>query len=38
MQGANHLRESDAAPLEVCPVDLHKLIHITKCDPQARCA
>jgi archaemetzincin len=25
MNGSNHLAESDARPLHLCPVDLHKL-------------
>ena len=36
MNGSNHLGETDAAPLDVCPVCLRKLQHAVGFDPLAR--
>jgi archaemetzincin len=36
MNGSNHLSESDARPLHLCPVDLRKLRHSVGFDPEAR--
>lgn len=36
MNGSNHLAESDARPLHICPVDLRKLYASTGFDPVAR--
>lgn len=36
MNGSNHLSESDARPLHLCPVDLRKLQHSEGFDPEAR--
>jgi len=36
MNGSNHLAESDARPLHLCPVDLRKLQHGVGFDPEAR--
>lgn len=36
MNGSNHLAESDARPLDLCPVDLRKLQHIIGFDVTAR--
>jgi archaemetzincin len=36
MNGSNHLAESDARPLHLCPVDLRKLQHGTGFEPATR--
>lgn len=36
MNGSNNLEESDARPLEPCPIDLRKLHHATDIDPIER--
>jgi len=36
MNGANHLLESDAQPLHMCPVDLHKLESVLGFDIESR--
>ncbi len=36
MNGSNHLDETDAQPMHVCPVDLRKLHHAIGFDPVAR--
>lgn len=36
MNGANHLDEADATPMELCPVCLRKLHHAVKFDPLVR--
>jgi archaemetzincin len=36
MNGSNHLAESDARPLHLCPVDLRKLQHSTGFEPATR--
>lgn len=36
MNGSNHLEESDARPLHLCPVDLRKLHYSTGFDPAER--
>lgn len=36
MNGSNHLQESDARPLPLCPVCLRKLQHAIGCDVSAR--
>jgi archaemetzincin len=36
MNGSNHLAESDARPLHLCPVDLRKLHHSLGFDPVER--
>jgi archaemetzincin len=36
MNGSNHLSESDARPLHLCPVDLRKLQHSVGFEPAAR--
>lgn len=36
MNGSNHMAESDARPLHLCPVDLHKLIDCIGFDPVLR--
>lgn len=36
MNGANHLAEADATPMELCPVCLRKLHHAVKFDPLVR--
>jgi archaemetzincin len=36
MNGSNHLAESDARPLHLCPVDLRKLQHSIGSDPVTR--
>lgn len=38
MNGSNHLAESDARPMHLCPVDLHKLYDSVRFDPVARYA
>ena len=38
MNGSNHIAESDARPLHLCPVDLHKLLASIGFDPLARYA
>lgn len=38
MNGSNHIAESDASPLHLCPVDLHKLLSSIGFDPIARYA
>ena len=36
MNGSNHLAESDARPMHLCPVDLRKLQHAVGFDVVAR--
>jgi archaemetzincin len=36
MNGSNHLEESDARPMHLCPVDLRKLQDAVKTDLVAR--
>ena len=36
MNGSNHLAESDARPLHLCPVDLRKLQHSVGFEPVGR--
>jgi archaemetzincin len=36
MNGSNHLAESDARPLHLCPVDLRKLQHGAGFEPATR--
>ena len=36
MNGSNHLRETDAQPLHLCPIDLRKLHHSIGFEPLAR--
>jgi archaemetzincin len=38
MNGSNHIAEGDARPLDLCPVDLHKLYESIGFDPAARYA
>jgi archaemetzincin len=38
LNGSNHLAESDARPMHVCPVDLHKLHHSIRFDVARRYA
>lgn len=38
MNGSNHIAESDARPLHLCPADLHKLYESIGFDPVARYA
>lgn len=36
MNGANNLEESDAQPMHLCPIDLHKLHFVLRFDPLER--
>ena len=38
MNGSNHMAESDARPMHLCPVDLHKLYDGVRFDPVERYA
>ena len=38
MNGSNHLEETDAAPIHLCPVCLRKIQHAIEFDPRTRYA